>query len=404
MKNKKTIFKLVIVLALVYFISQFLRSALGIAGESISNEFQLNYEEIGRLGGIFFLSFAIMQIPLGILLDRYNPLRVIFFMLVVIYFGTLLLSFSNNYQLVFLSRVLQGIGCSACLMGPLVYLAKKSSKYTFSKLSGVIMGVGGLGALFAFSPFYKLNLIIGWQSSFLIFSFLILLVTVYIKILLKYEKYEEVTIKPLSNNLNIFRFIFVNKNFLMILPMSIFGYASFAFLLTLWGNKFLSLNQAISKDEIANILMLTALFWTIGSICFGVLNQKTKNNKPLVVISALIMIILLCLLAFLKLNNYYFILLIFCFYGFLGAFTLIVLDHYRKLFDQSIFGKVITSANLFNFGGVFFVQWITGVVIEYSTTVFGLSLQQAFSICFVLVSSFLFLSIIFYLKSDEGKS
>ena len=54
MKNKKTIFKLVIVLALVYFISQFLRSALGIAGESISNEFQLNYEEIGRLGGIFF--------------------------------------------------------------------------------------------------------------------------------------------------------------------------------------------------------------------------------------------------------------------------------------------------------------------------------------------------------------
>ncbi len=404
MKKQNSIFNIVVVLACVYFISQFLRSALGITGEYIGNEFKLNYEEIGRLGGIFFLTFALMQIPVGIFLDRYHPLKVIFCMLVIIYIGTLILSFANSYKLVFLSRMLQGIGCSACLMGPLVYLAKKCSKDSFSKLSGIIMGIGGLGALFAFSPFYKLNLIIGWKSSFFIISFLILAVIFYLIILLKYEKDDRDKNKVINSNLHTFKVIFFNKNFLMILPMSIFGYASFAFLLTLWGNQYLSLNQALSKVQITYILMFTALFWTLGSIFFGFINQKISMNKPLVIASSLAMIVLLFLLALLKLNNYYIILLIFCFYGFLGAFTLVVLDHYRKLFDKDIFGKVITSANLFNFGGVFFIQWFTGVIIEYSTVVLDISLKKAFSISFIIVSLFLLISVIFYFKADESKS
>ena len=46
--------------------------------------------------------------------------------------------------------------------------------------------------------------------------------------------------------------------------------------------------------------------------------------------------------------------MIFSIYGFFGAFTLVVLDHYRRLFRKEIIGKVLTSANLFNFGGVFY--------------------------------------------------
>ena len=143
----------VLLLASVYFISQFLRSALGITILSISIDLQINYEEIGMLGGIFFLSFALAQIPLGILLDKFDPLKIIILMLLIIYVGTIFLSFANSYELILFARCLQGIGCGACLMGPLVYLAKNSTKRNFSKFSGIIMGLGGLGALFAFNPF-----------------------------------------------------------------------------------------------------------------------------------------------------------------------------------------------------------------------------------------------------------
>ena len=402
MKKKNISIFIVLILASVYFISQFLRSALGITAFTISQDLQLNYEQIGRLGGIFFLSFALMQIPLGIILDKINPLKVIFSMLIIIYIGTIMLSIANRFELIFLARIFQGVGCSACLMGPLVYLAKKSPKENFSKLSGVIMAVGGLGALFAFSPFYELTLLLGWKNSFFIFSFLIVIAIIIIFFLLKSEESYS-GIKTEKTDLNTFIFIFTNKNFLMMLPMSIFGYASFAFLLTLWGSKFLIIKQTINENDIANILMFMALFWTLGSMSFGIVNQKIAKNKILVIFSASTLIFLLTLLALKDINNYYYILLIFSVYGFLGAFTLVVLDHYRKLFDSEIIGKVLTSANLFNFGGVFFVQWITGLVIEFATEKVGITLQKAFSISFMIVGFLLLLSILFYLKSDEGK-
>ena len=395
--------KIVLILAGVYFVSQFLRSALGISILDISQDFNLNYEQIGRLGGIFFLSFALMQIPLGILLDRFNPLKIIFYMVIIIYIGTIILSFSNSFEIAFFARTLQGIGCSVCLMGPLVYLAKTSSRKRFSTLSGVIMGLGGLGSLFAFSPFYKLNLLLGWKGSFFAFSFLILAVLIIMIYLLKNTKVESV-LNDNENDLKSFIRIFTNRNFLYILPMSVFGYASFAFLLTLWGSNYLKLNQSISDNDIANILMFTALFWTLGSLFFGAVNQKISSNKSLVIMSAFSMATLLLLLTFFKVNGYYYILIIFCLYGFIGAFTLVVLDHYRKLFDSRILGRVLTSANLFNFGGVFFIQWIVGIVIEFSTERIGVSIDKAFSISFVLISFLLLLSILFYLKSDETES
>ena len=171
LKKKDISIFIVLLLACVYFISQFLRSALGITILSISMDLQLNYEQTGMLGGIFFLSFALVQIPLGILLDRFDPLKVIILMMLIIYVGTIILSYANSYELTFLARCLQGVGCGACLMGPLVFLAKNSAKRNFSKYSGIIMGLGGLGALFAFNPFYILQCLLGGEIAFLFFVF-----------------------------------------------------------------------------------------------------------------------------------------------------------------------------------------------------------------------------------------
>ncbi len=393
----------VLLLAGVYFISQFLRSALGITVLSISKDLQLNYEQIGMLGGIFFLSFALVQIPLGILLDKFNPLKVIILMLLIIYVGTLVLSFANSYELTFLARALQGVGCGSCLMGPLVFLAKNSSKRNFSKYSGIIMGLGGLGALFAFNPFYHLTVLIGWRDSFFIFSFLIAIICILIIFLYKLRQ-EDKAIAKKSENFTTFIFIFTNKNFLKLLPMSIFGYASAAFILTLWGSKFLSIKKIISDYEISLILMSMALFWTIGSLFFGYINGKFNIGKSLVIISSIILIIFLLLLAFVDINNFYFITLIFSIYGFFGSFTLIILDHYRRLFGNEIIGKVLTSANLFNFGGVFFIQWITGFIIDYVTENKDFTVTQGFSISFIIVAISLALSILFYCSADEGKT
>ena len=105
-----------------------------------------------------------------------------------------------------------------------------------------------------------------------------------------------------------------------------------------------------------------------------------------------------------SINNFFFIIIIFSIYGFFGAFTLVVLDHYRRLFGNEIIGKVLTSANLFNFGGVFFIQWITGFIIDYVTENNEFTVSQGFTLSFVIVAIFLALSTLFYVSADEGNA
>ena len=91
----------------------------------------------------------------------------------------------------------------------------------------------------------------------------------------------------------------------------------------------------------------------------------------------------------------------FSFMGLFGGFTLVLLSHYRSLFNENIIGKVLTSANLFNFSGVFLIQWITGVIIYHGSNTFNFSDQLSFSFAFLLVIILLLFSTYLYSKTDE---
>ena len=94
-------------------------------------------------------------------------------------------------------------------------------------------------------------------------------------------------------------------------------------------------------------------------------------------------------------------LILFCLLGFFGAFTLILMSHYRVLFEEEIIGKVLTTANLFNFFGVFIIQWLTGIIILNLNEKFGFSISASFNIAFLMIIICLLIATIFYLRTDE---
>ena len=269
---QKKISLIIILLSSIYFISQFSRASLGVVVIDIAADLNLNSEQIGRLGGVFFLSFALTQVPLGIILDAFNPIKIIIFMMFIVFSGSFLFGIADNYSLLILARILQGVGCGVCLMGPLVVLTKILSAKDFALYSGIVMGLGGLGALFATEPFFYIVSQVGWASAFYYFSFLILFLIFFLYLFPKEKKLEPKT----KTNLNFkaFKKILSNKNFLLMLPMSMFGYASAAFILTLWGGKFLSTVHNFTVENIGLILMFMALSWTLGSFSYGYIEKK----------------------------------------------------------------------------------------------------------------------------------
>ena len=390
---------IIILLSSIYFISQFSRASLGVVIIDVAADLNLNSEQIGRLGGVFFLSFALTQVPLGIILDAFNPVKIIIYMMFIIFTGFFLFGIADNFTLLILARILQGVGCGVCLMGPLVVLTKIVKVKDFSLYSGIVMGLGGLGALFATEPFFYIVSQIGWKLAFNYFSFLILFL---IFLLYLFPKEEKLETKSKTNlNFKAFKKILFNKNFLLMLPMSMFGYASAAFILTLWGGRFLSTVHNYTIGSISLNLMFMALFWTIGSFSYGYIEKKINNKKLIISFSSIMMAFLISLLCISIISSKIFFLILFCFLGFFGAFTLILMSHYRVLFEEAIIGKVLTTANLFNFFGVFLTQWLTGVIIFNLNEKYGLPIDSTFSIAFLMIIICLVISTVFYLKTDE---
>ena len=71
--HKNQFFYIMLVLCAGYTVSQFLRTSIGVLSPNMMNDFNINPNDMGLLGGVFFLSFAIFQIPAGILIDRFGP-------------------------------------------------------------------------------------------------------------------------------------------------------------------------------------------------------------------------------------------------------------------------------------------------------------------------------------------
>ncbi len=396
---QKKLYLIILLLSAIYFISQFSRASLGVIVIDIATDLNLNSEQIGRLGGVFFLSFALTQVPLGILLDAFNPIKIIIFMMLIIFIGSYLFGIADNYTLLVIARILQGVGCGVCLMGPLVVLTKILKAKDFALYSGIVMGLGGLGALFATEPFFFIVSQVGWSKAFYYFSFCIMLLILLLFLFPKEKRLE--TKSKINFNLKAFKQILLNKNFLLMLPMSMFGYASAAFILTLWGGKFLSAVHNYTLENISFILMFMALSWTVGSFSYGYIEKKINNKKLIITASSVIMAFLITLLCVSIENNKIFFLILFCLLGFFGAFTLILMSHYRALFKEAIIGKVLTTANLFNFFGVFIIQWFTGVIILKLNTKYGFTEVASYNIAFFMVIICLLISTVFYFRTDE---
>ena len=86
------------VFACGYFISSLLRAITATFSPELTSEFNLTAGDLGLLAGGYFLGFASMQIPLGYLLDRHGPKKVISSFLLIAIIGTVAFSLAQSFS------------------------------------------------------------------------------------------------------------------------------------------------------------------------------------------------------------------------------------------------------------------------------------------------------------------
>ncbi len=401
-KNILPIKKAVIIFSVFacgYFISALLRAITATLSPLLTSEFSLSAGDLGLLAGGYFLGFASMQIPLGYLLDKHGPKKIVSSFLLIAIIGTIAFALAQNFAGLLLSRILIGVGVSACLMGPLTaYRIWFADEYQQRANAWMLM-VLSMGFVFSTLPVQILLPVIGWRWVFgliAILIFLVILMTIFF--IPKWKNNE--TNEELNNNSSL-SIVWKNQFFLSTIPLGLFNYGGMVAIQTLWAGPWMVRVSGYNPMESA-----TGLFWInitmlIAFFIFGyILPKVTKlgfETMKIMKIGLPISYVSLLMIIFLGNNAGA---LFFTIYLLTSIVLTLTQPAVALSFPTKIAGTSLTSFNLLIFVGTFIMQWSIGIAIDISKYL-GFSETKSFQIAFSLYLIICVISYLYFLYKNK---
>ncbi len=164
--------------AVLYGYSFFQRVVPSVLVEDLTSSFDVGLAAVGGLGGIFFLSMALAQLPIGTLLDRAGPRRIATAAALASVLGAVAFASAPGIVLAGAGRLLLGLAASVGFLGCLVVATRVLPPSRFGLASGLAASVGMAGALLGQAPLRAAADAIGWRTSLLLSALLPLVLIV----------------------------------------------------------------------------------------------------------------------------------------------------------------------------------------------------------------------------------
>jgi sugar phosphate permease len=394
----------------LFIFSMFYRLSSAVIAPDLIRAFGLNAESLGVLGGAFFYSFALMQIPMGVLLDRIGPRYVMSIFGLVGALGAFIFAVADTFFLAILGRILIGTGMASVLMGSLKVFVLRFSQDKFSILSGILISVGALGSILAASPLAWLTITIGWRMTFVIAACITAASALLVFFVMKDSdgraagsgnKVHDADQKiPLKKVLSL---VLGSLSFWQISAFAFFRYGTFVALQGLWLGTYLIDVKGFSPIQAGNILVMLSIGYIAGAPIAGYLADRVIRSAKMTAFCfvAFYVICLLPLTGIADIENPVIFGILFSMLGFFNSPGTLAYTHVKELFPIHLSGTVIAAVNFFVMAGGAILTPALGMVIENVTPKGQLYSPAAyhlvFLICFLGTAS----SLVFYAFSKS---
>lgn len=156
--------------AFFYFYQFLLRVAPSNMRESLSFAFELTASSYGGLALFFLIAYTLMQVPSGIILDKFGTRRTLLYYMLLSSIGSLILSISVNFPMLCIGRMIVGIGCASAFCVSFKIAYDWFSPQALPKIVGITCAVGVMGASFGGAPIVMLDELLGWRKTFAILA------------------------------------------------------------------------------------------------------------------------------------------------------------------------------------------------------------------------------------------
>lgn len=403
------------VIALFYLYQYILRVSPGIFIEDIRQHYKVTAEEFSTLGFYYLIAYSVIQIPLGIIVDRLGVKKVCLASIALCVIGSYILSHAHHFYLAQISRFIIGAGSASAFMCAIKFISDHIPPGNRGFLMGATLAFGTGGAIFSGKLVGLLEAGFTWQDIINISVFLGLGVFAIIFCVVKGANQDEAVelyTRSISENLKDLRRIASSKKIILYAVLAVGLYSPLSALADLWGAGFIRQKFALSKADSAQFTMIIYIGLTFGSLLLPWLCERRHLLNQAITLCSFALLMSFSMLLYFPSQNLLFLGSMLFMIGFFGGAEMMCFT--GALIDSraSDSGQIIGFVNTLNMlcGG--FIQWVVGFMLDlqwsYQLDAFGvrvytdLQYENAFSSLTVLIGICSFFSL-FLLKIRRVK-
>ena len=354
--------------AMFYCYEFILRIIPGILQDELRTAFgNLSATAFGQIAALYYFAYSPMQLPVGILMDRFGPRYLLSLACLCCTLGSLMFS-SHLLMLVGFGRLLVGFGSSFAFVGVLSAATNWLPVRYFSLVAGLMTTLGMLGLVYGEIQITYLAHLVGLHT--------VLSMTVIAGLVLSIIIFSVVRDSPLKrphHSLPYGEFfiqvwqVIKSKQIWIIAIMGTCLYTSLSVFGELWGKSFLEQAFHLSKIEAAKTMSMLFLGWAVGAPLTGYISDTCGNRIIPLTVGALGSLLFISIILFDQHLTYWTLNSMLFLFGLFSSSEIIVFIMAKEYSPtQQLSGTIYAVTNMIvSFGGVFF-QPLVGHLLDWS--------------------------------------
>jgi len=365
-----------------YVLSYFFRNVNAVISTELSRELTLSPGALGLMTAAYFVAFGALQLPAGMLLDRYGPRRVEPVLLAVAAVGALAFALADDMPGLLFARALIGAGVSVCLMAPLKAIAAWYPSERRASLSAWIMVAAGVGALAATTPLELALRVASWRAIFVGLA----ITTLAAAVLIAWQVPDTPPAPSIGARAQWagVRQVLSHRRFWWIAPVASTGIGSFMAVQGLWAVPWLMEVNGFERAVAAEHLFAMGVTMLAGYLALGIAATRVARYgvHPRHLFGAGFALNAVCLAAILaRLPGTW---MWWPLYGLGATVNVLAFTVLNDGFGVELTGRANTALNLLMFIGSFSWQWGIGIVVDAARSGFGLGVDAGLKLAFAL--------------------
>ncbi len=350
-------------MASAFLLSQAYRTFPGVTAGQIAAEFSLSQKQVGEFAALFHLAFALMQVAVGVSLDRYGSRRTLtcFFSLTIV--GALVAASASSFTMLMVGQALIGFGCAPGLLASLVFIGRHLPPEKLSAMSGLLMSIGSIGTLMTATPLAWLVEHYSWRAGFVSLGLLSAL-SVASCLLLVEKDPENAAARGesiISSFKNLAAVVF-QKQAAAILLLAGVIYAVQMSVRALWLAPLFMERFGYSLVAAGNVVLMMSVAMIFGPAIFGRLDPGPRRRRLMIRALGLLLAALIAALGMTPASAPMLALFLCLLLALEGGFGVLQYSDCRDSYPPDEQGRALSALTMAMFLGVAVVQWLSAVV------------------------------------------